>query len=314
MKLSDIKRIGVAGGGTMGFGIGLNFAMSGYPVTILDFTDQIIARTQKRINLALKIFVDEGMLSERLASQAAKRITLTTDINKVAANDFITEAITERLSDKQILFSQLDKLCPPQTIIVSNTSGLIVSEIAKDVKRQDKVGLTHYFDPPHFVPGVEVAKGPGTSDETYEICYALMEKIGHVPVRVLKERPGYLLNTIQNALSGMASRMWAEGYASAEDIEKGIEATFGFRSPYEGPMRHNDLAGIWKWPKDVLEMRAKRIAADPTLSPEVKAKLIEQATSGKPWFVNPEHMEEAIENRDREYARRLKDLYWGRKL
>jgi len=312
MKLSDIKKIGVAGGGTMGFGIGTNFALWGYPVVIYDLNDRILAKTRQRIEKALKIFLDEGMISEKKAGETSRRIRLTDDINRLGETDFITEAIVERLSDKQEIFNKLDKLCPPQTIIVSNTSSLVLSDIVRDVKRQDKVALTHYFDPPHIVPGVEVAKGPGTSDETFNITYDLMAKVKKVPVKVLREQSGYLLNSIQYAMAAEAQKLWAEGFASAEDIERGITATFGFRSPHEGPMMHNDLAGIWKWPRDVLGKRAERILSAKGLSEAAKAKLVAQLISGKPWFVDPEHFEEAVEARDREYARRLKDLYWGR--
>ena len=313
MKLTDIKTIGVAGGGTMGFGIAINFALAGYPVTIYDLSDAILTKTRQRLEKGLKIFVDEGMISRKRADSAMKRITLTTDIAKVANTDFITEAIVERLSDKQVIFNKLDKLCPLHTIIVSNTSSLVMSEIAKGVKRQDKVALTHYYDPPHFVPAVEVAKGPGTSDETFNITYDLMLKVGKVPVKVLKEQSGYLLNSIQYAMAAEAQKLWALGFASAEDIEKGITASFGFRSPHEGPMMHNDLAGIWKWPRDVLEKRAVRVLGELNIDKEAKERLREKLVSGKPWFVDPNHFEEAVEARDREYARRLKDLYWGKK-
>jgi 3-hydroxybutyryl-CoA dehydrogenase len=312
MKLSDIKKVGVAGGGTMGFGIALNFALWGYPAVVYDLSDQILDKTRQRIDKGLKILVDEGLISRKRADTAVKHISFTTDIAKVAGTDFITEAIVDRLSDKQELFKRLDKLCPLQTIIVSNTSSLVMSDIGKGVKRKDKIALTHYYDPPHIVPGVEVAKGPGTSDETYNLTYDLMLKVRKVPIKVLKERPGYLLNTIQSTMGAMAQRLWAEGFASAEDIEKGITATFGFRSPHEGPMKHYDLAGIWKWPKDILAKRAERALSDPSLSVEAKARIKEQAGSGKPWFVDPERFEEAVEARDREYARRLKDLYWGK--
>jgi 3-hydroxybutyryl-CoA dehydrogenase len=296
----------------MGFGIAINFAMGGYPVTILDLSDQILAGTRRRIDLGLKIMVDEGLISQARAKSAVKRIALTTDIKKVADTDFITEAITERLTDKQVLFNELDKLCPPQTIIVTNTSSLLLSEIAHGVRRQDKVALTHYFDPPHLVPGLEVAKGPGTSDETFNITYDLMLKLKKVPVKVLKEQSGYLLNSIQYAMTAEAERLWAEGFASAEDIEKGITATFGFRTPHEGPMMHYDLAGIWKWPKDVLEKRAERLLSGLNLKGAAREKMREKLASGTTWFVDPERMTEAIEARDREYARRLKDLYWGK--
>jgi len=111
----------------------------------------------------------------------------------------------------------------------------------------------------------------------------------------------------------MALRYWAEGYASAEDIDLGTRATFGFRYPFEGPMLHYDLTGVWRWPKDVREKTAYAvIAKEPTLSEKGKQKIIDQYLSGKPWFLDPSQYDEAIEARDRDYARRLKELYWGR--
>lgn len=312
LELNDIKNIGTAGGGTMGFGISLNFAIAGYPVTIYDISGEVLQKSAHRVQKALDIFVTEELMTRRLADATFQRLTFAPDINRLAGCDYITEAIVERLADKQALFNQLDEICKPATIVASNTSSLVLSDIARGVRRRDKVVLTHYFDPPHIVPGMEVAKGPGTSDETFELTYDLMLKIRKVPVRVLKELPGYLLNNIQGAMGAMAKRMWAEGVASAEDIDLGIRASFGFRNPHEGPMTHYDLAGIWRWPKDVLVKMAERNFGTPGLSDEAKERMKEQAISGKPWFVDPDHFEEAVEIRDREYARRLKALYWGK--
>ncbi|MFC2044521.1 3-hydroxyacyl-CoA dehydrogenase family protein [Chloroflexota bacterium] len=312
MNLEDVKKVGVAGGGTMGFGIGFNFALWGYPTIIYDLNDQILQKTSERIQKVLKIFVDEGLISQKRAAETLKLFTLTSDMAKVADTDFITEAIVERLSDKQELFNKLDKMCPPQTIIGSNTSGLVMGDIAKDVKRQDKVALTHYFDPAHIVPGVEVAKGPGTSDETYNITYDLMKKVGKVPIRVLKDQRLHLLNRIQGAMGLEANVLWAEGVATAEDIDLGIRSTFGFRNPHEGPMMIYDLSGMWKWPKDLLVRRGEGVMSAKGISDEAKEKIRKRFVEGKPWFVDPDHFEEAVESRDREYARRLKDLYWGK--
>ena len=100
--------------------------------------------------------------------------------------------------------------------------------------------------------------------------------------------------------------------ASAEDIDLGMRASFGFRSPHEGSMMHADLSGSWKWPKDILAMRAESTVSIPGLSGEAKEKLRKRLAQGGTWFVDPNKFEEAIEVRDREYARRLKDLYWGK--
>ena len=306
MELADIKKIGVVGGGTMGFGIAINFALGGYPTIIRDLSDPLLQQSRKNIKSAMDLFVEEELITQAQADDTISRITTTTDLEEVAAqSDFITEVIVERLKDKQVLFNTLDQLCPLHTIIVSNTSGFVMSDIGAGVKRQDKIGLTHYFAPPHIVPGVEVAKGPGTSDETYNIIYNLMKKVKKVPIRVLKELPGYLLNRIQGAMGREASRLWAEGVATAEEIELGIQSTFGFRMPHEGPFLHYDLAGIWKWPADI---RTRRRRGSESLD-EAAEKISNRMAEGKPWFVDPNRFDEAVEKRDREYIRRLKELY-----
>lgn len=301
MELADIKQVGVVGAGTMGFGIALNFALWGYPTIISDLSPEILERSMHNIKAALALFVEEGLISPQLAEETLARLTITTDLAELAAaSDFVTEAIVDRAQDKRALFNQLDKLCPPQTILASNTSRLVLSDFGAEVKRQAKLVLTHYFAPPHIVPGVEVAKGPGTSDETFELTCDLMTRLKKIPIRLRKELPGYLLNRIQGAMAREALQLWAEGMASAEEIELGIISTFGFRMPHEGPFMHYDLAGIWKWPEDVRNPGA--IEND---------KIRERMSQGTPWFVDPARFDEAIERRDREYIRRLKELYWS---
>jgi 3-hydroxybutyryl-CoA dehydrogenase len=301
MELSDVNRVGVVGGGTMGFGIAINFALGGYSTVISDLSDEVLKRSIANIKSALNLFVEEELITREQADDAGDRIKTTTDLAEVAKDsDFITEAIVERSRDKRELFNKLDKLCPRHTILASNTSGLVLSDFGSDVTRQDKLVITHYFTPPHIVPGVEVAKGPGTSDETYDITCDLMERSGKIPIRLRKELPGYLLNRLQDAMHGEALRLWAEGMASAEDIELGVVSTFGFRMPHEGPFRHYDLSGVWKWPEDIRSPRSIE-------NEKIKNRLAE----GTPWFINPERFDEALEKRDREYIRRLKELYWS---
>ena len=300
MQLSDIRTVGVVGGGTMGFGIAINFALWGYPTIVSDLNAEILTGTEANIARALELFVEGELISRRRAEETRARISTTTDLAQLAArSDFVTEAIVERLPAKQALFRRLDDLCPPHTILASNTSRLVLSEIGAGIGRQEKLALTHYFAPPHIVPGVEVAKGPGASDETFEITCELLSGVRKIPIRLHKEKSGYLLNRIQAAILQEASQLWAEGMASAEDIELGIVSTFGFRMPHEGPFLHYDLAGIWKWPEDVRNPQAIENEA-----------LREQMLKAEPWFLDPATFDKAVERRDREYIRRLKALYW----
>jgi 3-hydroxybutyryl-CoA dehydrogenase len=311
MKLEEIKTVGIVGGGTMGFGIAINFALWEYQVIVQDLTDEIIAGSKSMIKSALALFVEEDLINEKRAEETISRIEFTTDLEALAKRcDFITECIVERSEDKRVLFNKLDTLCPPHTILASNTSALMLSDFGAEVKRQDKIVITHYFAPPHIVPGVEVGRGPQTSEETFELSYQLMKKVHKIPVRVQKELPGCLANRIQHAMGRETVKLWAEGVATAEDIELGIVTTFGFRNFFEGPMLHYDVAGIWKWPQEVRENMVKKREQDPDLSKEALEKIKKHYLAGKPWFVDPDKLDAKIEERDRSYIRRLKELYW----
>ena len=314
MILDDIKTVGVVGAGTMGFGIALNFALAGYSVILNDVSDDVLARSMRNAEAALKLMREEHLITGGRAKKVLGGIATTVDLALLAReSDFITEAIVERSEDKRSLFNRLDELCPPQTIVASNTSWLMLSDFGSDVRRQDKLVITHYFAPPHLVPGVEVVRSPKTSGETYQLACDLMKAIGKVPIKVLQERPGSLINRIQDAMRHEANKLWAEGVASAEDIELGITSTFGFRSPHEGPMLHFDLAGMWRWPKDIREGIADaEVAGQAGLTDETRKKIWDQYAGGKTWFIEPGEHEAAIEKRDRDFARRLKALYGTR--
>ena len=308
MKINDIGTVGVVGSGLMGSGIALNFALGGYQTIMSDLDDEALTVAKARIDAALAMFVDEGLTTTAEANKAVDCIEVTTELQDLARrSDFITEAIVERLEDKQKLFRYLDQTCPSHTVIVSNTSSLKISDIGKGVGRQKKLGLTHYFVPPHIVPGVEIAKGPGTDDATFQLLYDLMKSIRKVPIRVLKERSGYLINTINDALAWEAGRLWAEGVASAEDIELGIKSTMGFRMPYYGPFGHYDYSGTWRWPPDVLEK--KLVPPDSIPSRQDAEQRYKERLIDGPFFMDPEKMQEDEERRDRDFIRRLKSRY-----
>ena len=308
MKINDVGTVGVVGSGLMGSGIALNFALAGYQTIMSDLDDEALTVAKARIDAALAMFVDEGLTTTAEANKAVDCIEVTTELQDLARrSDFITEAIVERLEDKQKLFRYLDQTCPPHTVIVSNTSSLKISDIGKGVGRQKKLGLTHYFVPPHIVPGVEIARGPGTDDATFQLLYDLMKSIRKVPIRVLKERSGYLINTINDALAWEAGRLWAEGVASAEDIELGIKSTMGFRMPYYGPFGHYDYSGTWRWPPDVLEK--KLVPPDSIPSRQDAEQRYKERLIDGPFFMDPEKMQEDEERRDRDFIRRLKSRY-----
>ncbi|MDH7500894.1 MAG: 3-hydroxyacyl-CoA dehydrogenase NAD-binding domain-containing protein, partial [candidate division NC10 bacterium] len=144
MNLEDIGKIGVVGAGTMGHGIAISYALWGYPVILSDLTEEILEQSRERIRRSLDRFVEEEVIPRKQAEETGRRIMTTTDLAALASQaDFVCEAIVERAQDKRELFNRLDGLCPPHTILASNTSHLVLSDFASEVKRQDKIVVTH---------------------------------------------------------------------------------------------------------------------------------------------------------------------------
>ena len=284
MKLEDIKRIGVVGAGTMGHGIALSFALGGYSVTLQDIQEGILQKARKNIEAGLKAFVEEKIITGNKADESLSRIKTTTDLKALASHaDYVCEAIVEDSTIKKDLFCKLDDLSPPHTILTSNTSSLVLSDFGSEVKRQDKIVVTHYFNPPHIVPTVEVVKGPGTSDETFDIAYDLLAKVKKLPVKIRKEMPGYLVNRIQFAMLREILFLLYKGVATAEDIDRAVTGSFGFRLASIGPLLTLDLAGLPQWEQigvDMFEDAYKFLCSDS----EVPEQLKKQLLSGKAIF------------------------------
>jgi 3-hydroxybutyryl-CoA dehydrogenase len=319
MRLEDVKTISVLGAGIMGHGIAQAFLMGGYPVRLYDIKDSILETARSHIRKNLEMFAEEGLIAGKDIEPMLARLETTTDLNRaVEGADFIVEAAPEDLALKQDLFAQVEALCPEHAIIATNTSSLTLSAIGKKVKKKERLVVTHWFNPPHIVPVVEVVRGPETSDETMDVAFSLLEKIRKVPVRLNKELPGFLVNRIQGALIREVWDLYAKGIASAQDIDKAVKGTIGFRLASIGPLLTADLGGLDLWVK-VYENLAGEICSSTEL-PAVVKKMVEEGNwgikTGKGFYdykvdFSKGELDEAIRRRDREFLKRLKDLYWG---
>ena len=314
MKLEDIRKVGIIGAGLMGHGIALGHAMGGYPVVINDISEEALEKAMDNIRDDLDIFVEEDMLSRDEANAALARISATKDMAEFARDvDFVTEAVTENLELKKEIFNKLDTLCPERTIIASNTSALLISEFGAGVKRQDKIVIAHWWNPPHIIPVVEVVKGPRTSDETFNLTYDLHRKISKVPVRLLKELPGYLGGRMQVALMRETYSLLEQGVATPEDIDLVQKGSFGFRMAVIGQLLTFDLAGL-----DLSAMILPGLL--PTLSnapelPEVIKSKVEAGELGRKtgkgvYEYSKEEWDEKARQRDKDMLKLLKTLYW----
>jgi 3-hydroxybutyryl-CoA dehydrogenase len=318
MRLEEIRSISVLGAGIMGHGIAQAFLMGGYPVRLYDIKDAILDTARAHIRKNMEMFAQEGLLEASEVSPAMERLFTTTELARaVEGADFIVEAAPEELPLKQELFARVESLCSPQAVIATNTSSLTLSAIGQKVKEKGRLVVTHWFNPPHIVPTVEVVRGPETTQETMELAVALLERIRKMPVRIQKELPGFIVNRIQTALIREVWDLYAQGVASPEDIDKAVKGSVGFRLASIGPLLTADLGGLDLWLR-VYDNLVHEICSS-TEAPKAVRDLVSQGhygiKSGKGFYdyaldFSKAELDQAVQRRDKEFLKRLKDLYW----
>jgi len=313
MELSQIKNIVVVGSGIMGHGIGQTFALGGYEVTLNDINDTLLNKALQQIRSNLNTFVEFGITTPEGAKEALSRIKTSKDLKEAAEkSDFVVEALPEVMDLKKRIFKELDEYCPSHAILASNTSGLSLTEMVSRIRRQDQAIIAHWWNPPHIIPAVEIVKGRHTSDKTLDLVYQLLVSIGKKPVKILKEVPGFLGNRLQFALYREALYCLKDGIASAEDIDKAVKGTLGFRSPTLGPLETSDLGGLDTF-LSIAEYLFKEIdrSVEP---PEILREKVRQGKlgikTGEGFFrYTSGEAEKKIKERDRQFLQRLKCLY-----
>ncbi|GAB4505914.1 MAG: 3-hydroxyacyl-CoA dehydrogenase family protein [Anaerolineales bacterium] len=245
MRLEDIRRVAMIGAGTMGSGISMCFAQAGYEVALYSRSAESIQRALNRVRHSQEVFIQEGLISRSEAEAARARIRGTDSLaDALRGVQYVLESVPENLALKQDLFREMESLCPPDTILATNTSGLSITAIASVCRYPQRVGGMHWANPPEIVPLVEVIRGEQTSDETMDLIYGLSERLGKVPVRVQKDIPGFASNRLQYALLREALHLVQEGVVTVEDVDRTLKNGVGFRYPWLGPLETADLGGL----------------------------------------------------------------------
>ncbi|XP_047535719.1 probable 3-hydroxyacyl-CoA dehydrogenase B0272.3 isoform X1 [Vanessa atalanta] len=244
-SLNAIKTVTVVGGGLMGSGIAQVAAQAGQNVTIIDLKPELLEKAQKSIQnnlnrVARKAYKDDPAKIEAFVKEASDRIKISTKIEDGVNVDLIVEAIVERLDVKQELFNKLDQLCPENTILASNTSSISINEIGAGIKRKDRFGGLHFFNPVPVMRLLEVIKGDHISEETYQTMMAWGKSVGKTCI-TCKDTPGFVVNRLLGPYSAEALRMYERGDASKEDIDIGMK--LGASLPM-GPLELADYTGL----------------------------------------------------------------------
>jgi 3-hydroxybutyryl-CoA dehydrogenase len=236
----DIKTIGIIGAGTMGSGIGQVMALFGFDVIIMDVKDEFIQKGMGNIKRGLDKMLEKGKITPKEKQEAITRIRTTTRLEDMAKADFVIEAASEIEELKLNIFKKLDKVCPKDSILCTNTSSIPITRIASATNRPDKVIGMHFMNPAPVMKLVEIIRGMNTSDETFAMVKSLTAKIGKVPVES-KDRPGFIVNRILMPMINEAVFALMEDTASKEDIDNAM--VLGTNQPI-GPLALADLIGL----------------------------------------------------------------------
>lgn len=248
-----IKTIGVIGAGTMGAGIAQVALLAGYNVMLVDLKEEFVERGESYINNGIKKLVEKKKISSEEATSTLERLSKHVNLTSLEQADMVIEVIIENIKIKQDLYREIDKICKPDVIFCSNTSGLSITEMASVTNRPDKVVGTHYFNPVPVMKLVEVIRGYDTSDDTYNTAKNVCESFGKTTITV-QEAPAFAVNRILVPMINEAIFVLQDGVASAEDIDTGM--MLGANHPI-GPLALADLIGL-----DVLLMVVENLYAE----------------------------------------------------
>ena len=235
-----MRNIVVVGGGTMGNGIAHTAAASGFDVTLIDVTSDILERAVSTITSNLQRAVDKGKLTAEERDAVVGRVHPVTDLQAAKDADIVIEAIIESLEAKTSLFAKLDEIAKPDCILASNTSSISITKIAAVTKRPENVIGMHFMNPVPVMTLVEVIRGIATSDETWQKVEDLAKRMGKTPIEV-NDYPGFISNRVLMPMINEAIFTLYEGVATREAIDGVMK--LGMNHPM-GPLTLADFIGL----------------------------------------------------------------------
>jgi 3-hydroxybutyryl-CoA dehydrogenase len=229
----------------MGRGIAQVFALAGYSVNLYDAFPEVATAAPEKITSDLSLSVGSGLIELGQAATALKAITPQTELGlAVRDSELVIECAPEKMELKQAIFKELDELCPPEAILASNTSVMSITEIGSQAANKMRVIGTHFWNPPHLIPLVEVVQTEITAPWAIEKTMEILLSAGKKPIHVKKDVPGFVANRMQHALWREAFHILDEGIADAATIDQAVRYGFGLRLPQLGPMENADLVGL----------------------------------------------------------------------
>lgn len=239
--MGEVKTVAVIGAGIMGRGIAYAAALGGYRTVLEDLLPAALRRAEAEIRANLDKAAELGKVSASDADAAFARLEYAGSVEQAAREaDLVIEAVPEEMESKIEIFTLLDKICRPSTILASNTSSLSITEIASVTYRARKILGMHFFNPVHKMKLLEIVRALETDDETLAAAVSVGRRMGKEVV-VIKESPGFVTSRINAMIGNEAFYMLQEGIASPADIDKALK--LGLNHPM-GPFELVDLVGL----------------------------------------------------------------------
>ena len=235
------ERIAIVGAGLIGRAWAIVFARAGCSVAIYDAAPDALAGCSKLLHENISDLAQHGLISETPEVVLARISTVATLAAALDGAALVQENVRETVEAKRAIFAEMDALAAPDTILASSTSWIPASEFSADLPGRQRILVGHPVNPPYLVPLVEVAPAPWTSPAAVARAHQLYAQAGQSPVLLKKEITGFLLNRIQGAVLNEALNLYADGYASVEDLDKVLKDGLGLRWAFMGPFETIDL-------------------------------------------------------------------------
>ena len=240
LKLENVKNIGIVGAGQMGRGIAQVCATAGFHIQLVDVAEPPLMEALAKIRTGLEQAVERGSLTDHQAGEVLGLIRPIVQLDRLQETQLVIEAIPEDLALKQELFAELNRICPPHTILASNTSSISITKLGAAAGRSGQVVGLHFMNPAPVMRLVEVIRGLKTSERTMNFALDLARRLGKTPV-VAKDVPGFIVNRILIPMINEAVFTLEAGVASAEDID--VAMMMGANHPV-GPLALADRIGL----------------------------------------------------------------------
>lgn len=240
----DLKKIVIAGAGTMGSSMAQIYAKYFDDVVLYNHREETLNKAKKSIEGNVETLANTGNMSKENAEQLLNALSYTTSMDYFADCDFIAENLSENVEIKEKFYRELSEIVDDRTIITTNTSGMSINLLSGFVKNPDRFIGMHWFNPPHLVPLIEIIKGNQTSSAVAEAIYNLSLKIEKKPVIVNQDVPGFVANRLQFAVIREALDLVERGVVSEKGIDDVMKYGLGFRYACLGPLEVSDFGGL----------------------------------------------------------------------